>query len=111
MLKYIGVKSLVVTGNVSGSDGLPNHMWNRVTLNGEYLYLDPTWDAGSSNPTYFLLPEKCMKVDHILNSDYVDNYIQASSTAKLEYIDNNSAYFDEHCPEIKKSFTAFRNVK
>lgn len=71
-----------------------NHAWNRVLLNGEWLYLDVTWassgrydvnrkrtESTGYKPYYYLVKESNLYPDHVVNekrtkrrNDIVGNY-------------------------------------
>lgn len=71
-----------------------NHAWNRVLLNGEWLYIDVTWASSGRydenrkrtepityTPYYYLVKESNLYPDHVVNekrskrrNDIVGNY-------------------------------------
>ena len=46
MLRDNGINCRVVTGTATGESGSEFHAWNMAELDGQYYYLDATWDAG-----------------------------------------------------------------
>ena len=60
-----GVDARLIPGTANGG----SHGWNIVELDHKYYNLDSTWDAGKSEPEYFL---KCNEnfSDHVRHSDY-----------------------------------------
>lgn len=55
---YCGLTCQILEG-----DG---HAWNRVKINGKWLYVDTTWvSLGSSKEKYFLQPNKVFYSDHM----------------------------------------------
>ena len=50
LLRESGADCRIITGAAGGE----NHAWVIVGLNGLYYNLDPTWDAGAEEYTYFL---------------------------------------------------------
>lgn len=104
MLEYVGIKSEEDSGIANyQDDGLGGyHAWNVVKLNGESLYLDATWDEGEdpSDYMYFLIPGKCFSVDHWI--DHYEHFYNKNDV--INYINTNSAYFDEYCPNLKSRF-------
>ncbi|MBQ9438585.1 MAG: transglutaminase domain-containing protein [Lachnospiraceae bacterium] len=51
LLKESGLDCRIITGQ-AGDEAL--HAWVAVKIKGEWLYADPTWDAGSEGWEYFL---------------------------------------------------------
>lgn len=55
----VGIESAVVSGESTDFEGVTgNHMWNAVKINGDFYYLDCTWDdpvstTGESVKTYY----------------------------------------------------------
>lgn len=107
LLKYVGIEGSYIHGAVSGSTA--PHAWNKVVLDGEELYLDATWDAGygsgngsgsvftrATGTRYFLMPEKCMILDH--SQDY-DRSLIDNLSAKEEFVRKNSKLLTKHCPD------------
>ena len=54
MLRENGVDCRVVTGSGIDESGEQLHAWNIAALDGEYYYLDATWDAGAEEYRFFL---------------------------------------------------------
>lgn len=69
-----GIECAVITGTADGG----GHAWNRVKVDGEYYYIDVTWDdpvpdrAGYVRYQYFLTKDPTFGGDHI--PDGVLNY-------------------------------------
>jgi hypothetical protein len=58
LLKAIGIECTIVTGTGINQDGISEfHAWNKVLVDGEYLNIDATWDAGKTEYDYFLLSD------------------------------------------------------
>lgn len=108
MLDSVGIESDTTSGFADGLGGwsdddiFNNHDWNEVKLNGEILYMDATWDAGDdpSDYRYFLIPEKCINVDHL---EYYSSH-KLTDSEQIDYVNSNSAYFDQYCPNLKNKF-------
>ena len=65
-----GIPCFYVSGETSGSYGLEGHAWNMVYINGEWLFVDATWDDPvSSKPqlshSYFLVGVETMAKSRI----------------------------------------------
>lgn len=51
--RAVGIEAKVVIGDTDGVvqfDGVVDHAWNEVFIDGEWIILDPTWGAGYINP-------------------------------------------------------------
>ena len=69
-LKYVGIKSQYVRGDVPGEDG---HAWNQVQIDGKWYNTDPTWDSGefqiSGKYKYMLLNDEDFNKTHEIFSE------------------------------------------
>ena len=78
----MGIECNVVTGTATNAAGTVNHAWNQVKLDGEWYFVDVSWDDpvpdwyGNVKYTYFLKSAKDF-ADHTWN---VSNYEKCSST-------------------------------
>ncbi len=82
-----GIDARVIAGHSLGE----LHAWNIVKLNGQYYYLDSTWDAGGGNYEYFLKGTNNWK-DHtpftnFETAEFKDKY----KIAKTDYDPNRFA--------------------
>lgn len=73
----LGIEREYVTGVASGGDGSGGHAWNRVFVDGSWLYVDCTWDdpvcIGGGNVLrydYFLISLEDISHDHIQQCAY-----------------------------------------
>ncbi len=64
MLREAGIDSRVITGETKGARGDKLHAWNIALIDGDYYYLDATWDAGNDEYEFFLKGSKSF-TDHI----------------------------------------------
>lgn len=118
LLYQAGVPCLFVTGD---SKGVP-HAWNAVQLDGQYYYVDVTWDdpliSGISEKTkpilyaYFNITETQLRTDHTLGKD---NYpLPACTATKYQYYTVNGSRVGAYKAEeaaalIKKAAAANQN--
>ncbi|MBQ6090400.1 MAG: Ig-like domain-containing protein [Lachnospiraceae bacterium] len=61
MMLKVGVKDELVVGESTSTPwgaSREAHMWNRVLIDNEWLYVDVTWDDGGADDTYLLKTEK-----------------------------------------------------
>ena len=66
-LDTVGIQAQTVTGTAGGG-----HAWNLVRIDGNYYYIDLTWNDQTPSAiyhTYFNLPESEMERTHIVESD------------------------------------------
>lgn len=83
LLKEAGIESHLVTGKANGGV----HAWNLVKVDGEYYYVDATWDdpvpnrAGEISYKYFLTPAAALKKDH----SWDEKQFPAATSTKYAY--------------------------
>lgn len=76
LLNMVGIKSIVVQGQVANNIGWGGHAWNIVQINGGYYQLDTTWDdsldktEGGVKYNYFNASDKELSRDHKWNDNY-----------------------------------------
>jgi len=100
MLDDLGIKGSTVSGIADTGSRWGDHTWNRVKLNGENFYMDATWDYNQDLETYnyFLIPEKCISVNHRENGE------KLSYSEQTNYVNSNWAYFQQNCPNLGDMF-------
>lgn len=89
LLKEMGVEARYVTGKGYGSNGLEDHAWNLVKIDGEWYFLDTTWNDQWTNTKYiyygyFLVTSNQLREDHI----WEENLYPAANNNKYSYIHN-----------------------
>ena len=99
MMKLLGIEC----GTVSGTAGQDRHAWNYVKLDGDYYWLDATWDdpsnpdrpdANALSHAYFLLNDSYMSRSHTLDPDNL--FVPECSSMKLNYFAVNGRLFDSY---------------
>ncbi len=60
VMNYIGYDSVVVTGMANTE----SHAWNLVNVDGNYYYIDCTWDDTTGTSNYFLKGSYEFEIDH-----------------------------------------------
>lgn len=88
IMKAVGIESGVCTGS--------NHAWNYVKIDGDYYWLDATWDDDGGEPRheYFLFND-----EQLLRSrtfDYVQAYVPECTAVKENYYVKNDAFFEKY---------------
>ena len=73
LLTEVGITCLTVSGTGQGED----HMWNIAEINGEWLYLNATFDSSSTYPgnyshQYFCVTEEVMSLNHSWDKDFIE---------------------------------------
>lgn len=95
----VGIESAMVSGISESFDGTEGpHMWNAVKINGDFYYLDCTWDDPITDEgndirlySYFNVTTKMISKTH---SEFSYNFV-CIKTAENYYIRTNR-YFDEY---------------
>lgn len=77
MLKHMGIDSRLIVGHANGNIETL-HMWNIAAIDGNYYYLDSTFDStseieGENRKNYFLKGVESFNEDHQISSD-LSNY-------------------------------------
>jgi Transglutaminase-like superfamily/Domain of unknown function (DUF5050) len=89
LLKEAGIEAHFVTGKANGGA----HAWNLVKVDGEYYYVDATWDdpvpnrAGEISYKYFLTPAAALKKDH----SWDEKPFPAATSTKYAYFQDFSS--------------------
>jgi hypothetical protein len=92
IMQKIGIPCGTVHGSAIKSG--ESHMWNFVNIDGNYYYVDLTWDdpvqENSENPDfishcYFMITTDDILKDHTI-SDHVSEYEDIGGTIKYNYI-------------------------
>lgn len=94
LLNASSIPATVVLGNAV-EDG-ESHMWNLVNINGNYYYLDPTWnddDGHSVHYTYFNITSDMLLRTHIPEEDA---FVMNCVTATDNYHHRNGTYIDTY---------------
>ena len=68
LLTYAGIPATVIRGY--SADNQTPHMWNLVQINGNYYYLDPTWNDDDRYPhySYFNVTSAALKRTHVVDT-------------------------------------------
>lgn len=103
IMKLLGIEC----GTVSGMAGQERHAWNYIKLDGDYYWLDATWDdpsnpdrpdANALSHAYFLLNDSYMSRSHTLDPDNL--FVPECSSMKLNYFAVNGRLFDSYDFEV-----------
>lgn len=82
MALELGLNSRIISGTGNGDA----HGWNIVCIDGLYYDLDPTWDAGSEEYSYFLKCEADFS-GHIRDEEYTtDDFNTAYPMSPVSYV-------------------------
>lgn len=69
LLSCVGIENTEISGTSQGE----NHIWNAVKINGDWYYLDATWDDNGDESTqydYFNITTEQLEYDHTLAETY-----------------------------------------
>ncbi len=68
LMKNLGIYSEVIKGGTN----VGRHAWNKIKLDGEYYYIDPTWgdDGDFAKYRHFLMDRETLFIDHDEIKDY-----------------------------------------
>ena len=109
LLDRAGIESAVLCGISTGNDGSEgNHMWNAVKINGDYYYLDCTWDDPVSDDgkhvkiySYFNIDDATISKTH---SDFTYDF-KCTATAENYYI-KTGRYFETYSRNDEEKLSA-----
>ena len=104
LLCYAGIESTVISG---ASQGVA-HAWNAVLLDGEWYYLDATWNDTEQHIRYdyFNVSSEVLQVDHTIDPVYPEGdggeqynlWVPECTAVALNYFNRCAVYlngFDE----------------
>ncbi len=102
---YIMNKLGIESGMCSGSAGTERHAWNYVNLDGNYYWLDLTWDDPESmdaaedaggdgylRHTYFLINDHMLLRTRVIDAD--QEFVPVCTAVEDNYFVHNGCYFD-----------------
>ena len=94
LLNRAGIATTVING--TSVETKESHMWNLVSLNGNYYYLDPTWNDNQDKGyhTYFNITSSDLLETHIIAPNQA---VAISCTATVDnYFIRNNTYIDTY---------------
>jgi hypothetical protein len=65
-----GLPCIYVSGMAGTTENNGRHAWNMVPVDGQWLYIDSTWDDSYTDNRYFLRDETYMRRDHVRFVDF-----------------------------------------
>lgn len=79
LLQQAGIEAWTLVGTATNSNGTGNHAWNAAHLDGNWYYIDVTWDDTNSGiiHQYFGLSLSAISADHTLEAPY--SYMRPNS--------------------------------
>ena len=103
LMKRMGVEAGVCRGYMA--EGF--HAWNYVMLNGDYYWIDTTWDDESSRAPsreYFMFNDDIMLRTRSISSE--QNYVPKCIPLDNYYLVRDGAYFTEYDLEAVKDYVS-----
>lgn len=93
LLHRVNIPATVVLGH-SAEDGIA-HMWNLVHINGEYYYLDATWNDNDDQPqyAYFNVTTKQLERTHVLSEG---SFTPSCTATKDNYYVRNKTFIQSY---------------
>ncbi|MBQ8961588.1 MAG: hypothetical protein IJ071_10325 [Ruminococcus sp.] len=94
IMELLGIEAGTVQGDTYNFAG---HAWNYVKVDGEYYWLDITWDDSESYPishAYFLLNDEMQA--HTRYLEWEQNFAPVCTATKDNYSVKNGLYFEEY---------------
>lgn len=99
LLERVGIETSYIIGSSKGE----LHAWNQVKVDGEYYYLDSTWDDptpnidGAVSYNYFLVSGKQLQKTH----DWDINGYPKATSEKYNYFQDFGNYGNEGAVDVK----------
>jgi len=92
LLREAGVPVVRINGDAPNFDGQGNdgaHTWNMVLVDGQWLFVDVTWDDSEEGPAldYFLLSYEIMARDHRTNIAPYYRFLQYVMPERVDLAD------------------------
>lgn len=104
LLNLLGIDCVGVTGNAIEEDGdaveKSLHMWNAVNLDGDWYYVDPTWDDPDDDSAsfcyeYFNVNSEIFFVDHEPSATVSKLSDEALNTSDTNYAEDLNIFVPE----------------
>ncbi len=104
LLSCVGIENTEISGTSQGG----NHIWNAVKIDGEWYYLDTTWDDHGDKAyqhDYFNITTAQLEKDHIIAETY-DRLSDEKITGGESSLGCNFNIFIPQCDSIENNFYA-----
>lgn len=107
LLLEAGIDNRIVFGTGIADGKEEAHAWNIVNLEGEYYYVDVTWDDSTWSRDYFLRPAGSdFETSHIADADYPDDFFTEQYPVTTEEYTGEAMSFFAMISRMFKNFTA-----
>ena len=94
IMETLGIECVYIVGDTVGNTTDILHAWNLLKLDGEYYYVDVTWDDNGTEDfpneaihTYFCLTTKDLEITHIVDTELFN--IPVCTAEKYNYFTYN----------------------
>ena len=94
LLNRVGIATTVISG--TAVETKESHMWNLISLNSEYYYLDPTWNDNQDRGyhTYFNITSEDLNKTHIIAPNQAASV--SCDATKDNYFIRTGTYIDTY---------------
>ena len=101
IMNHLGIEAGCISGTTSGG----SHVWNYLSLDGDYYYIDVTWDdpiASEDNEMsknvvsheYFCIPTDSILIDHDIGSD--NRFVPTCTAVTYEFFRYNDLFLENY---------------
>ena len=81
-----GLDCRIITGQGNNGTGWGAHAWNIVKVDGQYYYIDVTWNDSLSSDKYFLIGKDEFETDHNADDEFKnDDFTKAYPVSAKKY--------------------------
>lgn len=106
LLLEAGIDNRIVFGKGIADGKEEAHAWNIVKLEGDYYYVDVTWDDSTWSREYFLRPAGSdFETSHIADDDYPDDFFTEQYPVTTEEYTGETRSFFAMVSRMLRNFT------
>lgn len=91
LLSLVGINSTTISSQ--------DHIWNAVEMDGDWYYVDVTWDDTTQSMDYFNINEKVLLIDH----EIAPHYSELTDDKIVGTDDKAAIWFNVYLPECTET--------